>query len=47
MASTHGGLNQVNSAAFVMSMTHRMNSPKRTGEVLQTLEPDLQLVAHK
>jgi hypothetical protein len=47
MASTHGGLNQVNSAAFVMSMTHGMNSPKRTGEVLQTLEPDLRLVQHK
>ena len=47
MASTHGGLNQVNSAAFVMSMTHRMKTPLRTGEVLQTLEPDLRLVQHK
>ena len=39
MASTHGSLNQVNSATFVMSMTGRVRSPLRTGEVLQTIEP--------
>jgi hypothetical protein len=39
MASTHGGLNQVNSATFVMTMTGRTSGPLRTGEVLGVLEP--------
>jgi hypothetical protein len=43
MASTHGGLNQVNSATFVMSMTTRVTRPMRTREVLSTLEPDYRI----
>ena len=39
MASTHGSLNQVNSATFVMSMTGRAKHPLRTGEVMATIEP--------
>jgi hypothetical protein len=39
MASSHGGLNQVNSATFVMTMTGRVTRPLRTRDVLQTLEP--------
>jgi hypothetical protein len=40
MASTHGGLNQVNSATVVMSMTKRATRAMRTHDVLPTLEPD-------
>jgi hypothetical protein len=43
MASTHGGLNQVNSATFVMSMTRRVDRPMRTRDVLQALEPDYRI----
>lgn len=39
MRSTHGGLNQVNSATFVMTMTGRIDRPLRTGEVIDALEP--------
>ena len=39
MASTHGSLNQVNSATFVMSMTDRVKGPMRTGEMLEAIEP--------
>jgi hypothetical protein len=39
MASTHGGLNQINSATFVMTMTGRATRPLRTREVLGVLEP--------
>jgi hypothetical protein len=39
MASTHGGLNQVNSATFVMTMTGRLDKPVRHENVLQALEP--------
>lgn len=39
MASTHGGLNQVNSATFVMTMTGRTSRPMRTRDVLGVLEP--------
>jgi hypothetical protein len=39
MASTHGGLNQVNTATFLMSMTGRVTKPLRSGQVLQTVEP--------
>lgn len=39
MASSHGGLNQVNSATFLLSMTGRSNRPLRSSEVLQTIEP--------
>lgn len=37
--STHGGLNQVNSAAFVMTMRGEINGPLRSGEVLEAIEP--------
>ena len=40
MASTHGGLNQANSATFVMSMTARVDRPLRTRDVLRDLEPE-------
>jgi hypothetical protein len=39
MESTHGGLNQLNSATFVMTMTGRLGGPLRTREVLGVLEP--------
>jgi len=39
MASTHGGLNQINSATFVMTMTGRLHDAVRHQDVLQTLEP--------
>jgi hypothetical protein len=39
MASTHGSLNQANSATFVMSMTGRIRGPLRTRDVLEQLEP--------
>jgi hypothetical protein len=39
MASTHGGLNQVNSATFVMTMTGRTKGPIKTRDVLPTIEP--------
>jgi hypothetical protein len=40
MASTHGGLNQINCATFLLSMTGRADQPMRTGEVLEIIEPD-------
>jgi len=40
MASTHGGLNQINTAAFLLSMTGRAIRPLRTRDVLKTIEPD-------
>ncbi|MDA3897098.1 MAG: hypothetical protein PF482_13235 [Desulfobacteraceae bacterium] len=40
MASIHGGLNQINSATFLLSMTGRANRPLRSREVLKTIEPD-------
>jgi len=39
MQSTHGGLNQTNSAAFVMSMTGRVHDPLPHQYVLSRLEP--------
>jgi hypothetical protein len=39
MASTHGSLNQVNSATFVMTMTGRVKGPLRTADVMGTIEP--------
>ena len=40
MKSTHGGLNQANSATFVMSMTRgRITRPMRSRDVLEKLEP--------
>jgi len=40
MASTHGGLNQINCATFLLSMTGRATGPLRTREVLKVIEPD-------
>jgi hypothetical protein len=40
MASVHGGLNQINSATFLLSMTGRAIRPLRTHEVLEIIEPD-------
>jgi len=40
MASTHGGLNQINTATFLLSMTGLANRPLRTCDVLKTIEPD-------
>lgn len=40
MASTHGGLNQINSATFLLSMTGRARHPMRMDQVLKTIEPD-------
>jgi hypothetical protein len=42
MQSTHGGLNQKNSATFVMTMTGRVSRPLRHQDVLQTLEPNFE-----
>lgn len=39
MASTHGGLNQANSATFLMTMTHRVKEPIRHQDVLPTIAP--------
>ena len=39
MASSHGGLNQANSATFLLSMTGRAIRPLRSSEVMQTIEP--------
>lgn len=39
MASTHGGLDQADSATFVMTMTGRVKGPLRTGEVIPGIEP--------
>jgi hypothetical protein len=41
MASTHGGLNQVNSATFVMSTTARTARPMRSDEILPCIAPGL------
>ena len=40
MASVHGGLNQIITAAFLLSTTGRATAPLRTRDVLRTLEPD-------
>jgi hypothetical protein len=40
MASTHGGLNQLDTATFVMTMTGRIREPMRSGDVMEALEPD-------
>ena len=39
MASTHGGLNQVNSATFLMTMTGRAKKPLKSQDILPTIEP--------
>jgi hypothetical protein len=44
MASTHGGLNQINSATFVMTMTGRVKGPMKSKQVLSVLEPGFEPV---
>ena len=39
MKSTHGSLNQLNSATFLLTMTGRVNEPLRTKDVMQKIEP--------
>ena len=39
MASSHGGLNQANSATFLLSMTGRATRTLRSAEILPTIEP--------
>lgn len=39
MMSTHGGLNQINSDAVVMTMTGPLLGPMRTRDVIQAVEP--------
>ena len=39
MASTHGGLNQINSATFVMTMTGRLTKAVRHEDVIGIIEP--------
>jgi hypothetical protein len=43
MLSTHGGLNQVNSATFLLTMTGRANKPLRSHEIIPTVEPGYEL----
>src|SRR5439155_2771126 len=38
MESTHGGLNQLNSATFVMTMTGRATKPIRSKDIIPTVE---------
>ena len=40
MASTHGGLDQQDSAAVLLTMTGRAHGPLRTRDVLPTIEPE-------
>ena len=39
MRSTHGGLNQINSATFLMTMTGRSAKPLRSKDIMPTIEP--------
>jgi len=39
MKSTHGGLNQVNSATFLLTMTGRATHPLRSGDIIPTVAP--------
>jgi hypothetical protein len=39
MASTHGGLNQLNSATFLLTMTGRSSKPIRSRDIIPTVEP--------
>jgi predicted RND superfamily exporter protein len=47
MASTHGGLNQINSATFVMTMTGRLHEAVRHQDVIQVLEPGFEPAVQK
>jgi hypothetical protein len=46
MASTHGSLNQVNTATFVMTMTGRTDGPMRMRDVLEKIEPGFTVPVH-
>jgi hypothetical protein len=47
MASTHGGLNQLNSATPIMSMTGRVKGPLKSKQVLSVLEPGFEPAVRK
>jgi len=47
MASTHGGLNQLNSATPIMSMTGRVIAPLKSKQVLSVLEPGFEPAVRK
>jgi hypothetical protein len=47
MESTHGGLNQLNSATFLMSMTGRTHGAMRSRDILNIIEPGFEPVAHQ
>jgi hypothetical protein len=46
MESTHGGLNQLNSATFLLSMTGRVDKPLRSRDILGVIEPGFEPVVH-
>ena len=39
MASSHGGLNQINSATFLLTMTGRATHPMRSADIIPTVAP--------
>jgi hypothetical protein len=46
MESTHAGLNQINSATFLMTMTHqKLDHPLRSRDVLGAIEPGFEPTA--
>ena len=47
MESTHGGLNQLDSATFLMSMTGRVARPLRSRDILGCIEPGFEPVEHQ
>lgn len=46
LRSAHGGLNQVNSATFLLSMTGRTGGPLRSRDVLDAIEPGYRPCVH-
>ncbi len=47
MKSTHGSLNQINSATFLLSMTGRANAPLHSNQIINTIEPGYELPLRK
>ncbi len=47
MESTHGGLNQLDSATFLLSMTGRVDRPLRSRDILGCIEPGFEPVVHQ
>jgi hypothetical protein len=47
MASTHGSLNQLNTATFMMTMTGRADGPMRMRDVLGKIEPGFEPIVHE